>query len=149
MRIEPNPAEGFIFENKVVGGSIPTDYIPAVKKGIEKMEGKEEEMISIDDFSKIKLKVATVLKVEKVPKSSKLLRLEVNDGEGIRQIVAGISQHYEPEKLEGKQVVIVANLKPVKLMGIESNGMLLAASDGETLAVLTPEACIKNGSKVR
>ncbi len=112
-------------------------------------EVKEEETISIDDFARIKLKVATVLKAEKVPKSSKLLRLEVDDGEGTRQIVAGISKHYEPEKLEGKQVVIVANLKPVKLMGVESRGMLLAASDNETLAVLTPESSVKNGSKVR
>lgn len=122
---------------------------PEDKKSEEKMEEKEEEMISFDDFCKIKLKVATVLKAEKVPKSSKLLRLEVNDGDGIRQIVAGISQHYEPEKLEGKQVVIVANLKPVKLMGVESNGMLLAASDDEALSVITPEAGVKNGSKVK
>ena len=112
-------------------------------------EVKEEETISIDDFARIKLKVATVLKAEKVPKSSKLLRLEVDDGEGTRQIVAGISKQYEPEKLEGKQVAIMANLKPVKLMGVESRGMLLAASDNETLAVLTPASSVKNGSKVR
>ncbi|RMF93848.1 MAG: methionine--tRNA ligase [Candidatus Schekmanbacteria bacterium] len=115
----------------------------------EEKEGKEEEMITIDDFAKLKLKVATIVKAEKVPKSSKLIRLEVDDGDGIRQIVAGIAQHYDAEKLEGKQIVIVANLKPVKLMGIESQGMLLAASDDETLAIITPEGVVKNGAKVR
>jgi methionyl-tRNA synthetase len=84
--------------------------------------------ISIDDFVKVDLRVAQILVAERVPKADKLLRLEVDLGYEKRQILAGIAQYYEPEKLIGRRIVIVANLAPRKMRGLESNGMLLAAS---------------------
>lgn len=111
-----------------------------------------DELIDIDLFARVKLRTATILKVELVPKSKKLYQIQVDVGElGQRQIVSGIAPYYTPEQLVGKQIVIVANLKPAKLMGVESNGMLLAAStdsDG-TLALLTPERPIISGARVR
>ena len=86
------------------------------------------ERISIDDFLKVELRVARVLAAERVPKSSRLLKLSVDVGTEQRTIVAGIAEAYEPETLVGRTVVIVFNLKPAKLMGVESNGMVLAAS---------------------
>jgi len=108
--------------------------------------------IDIETFAKIKFRVATIEKVEAVPKSKKLYQIQLDLGElGKRQIVSGIAQFYTPEELVGKQIVIVANLKPAKLMGVESHGMLLAAStDGDQqLAILTPDKPIAAGSKVR
>jgi methionyl-tRNA synthetase len=84
--------------------------------------------ITIDDFAKVELRVAQILVAERVPKADKLLRLEVDLGTEKRQILAGIAEHYEPEKLIGRRIVIVANLAPRKMRGLESNGMLLAAS---------------------
>ncbi len=84
--------------------------------------------INIDDFAKVDLRVAQILVAERVPKADKLLRLEVDLGYEKRQILAGIAQYYEPEKLIGRKIVIVANLAPRKMRGLESNGMLLAAS---------------------
>jgi methionyl-tRNA synthetase len=84
--------------------------------------------IAIDDFVKVDLRVAQILVAERVPKADKLLRLEVDLGYEKRQILAGIAQYYEPEKLIGRKIVIVANLAPRKMRGLESNGMLLAAS---------------------
>ncbi len=88
----------------------------------------QPEHITIDDFAKVDLRVAQVLVAERVPKADKLLRLEVDLGYEKRQILAGIAQYYEPEKLIGRRIVIVANLAPRKMRGLESNGMLLAAS---------------------
>jgi methionyl-tRNA synthetase len=85
-------------------------------------------VIGIDDFAKVELRVAQVLVAERIPKADKLLRLEVDLGYEKRQILAGIAEHYEPEKLIGRKIVIVANLAPRKMRGLESNGMLLAAS---------------------
>jgi methionyl-tRNA synthetase len=111
-----------------------------------------EELIDIDLFARIKLRTATIEHVELVPKSKKLYQIQLDVGElGKRQIVSGIAPYYTPEQLVGKQIVIVANLKPAKLMGVESNGMLLAAStegDG-TLAILTPDKPIISGARVR
>ena len=86
------------------------------------------ERVSIDDFMKIELRVARVLHAERVPKSTRLLKLRVDVGTEERTIVAGIAEGYEPDALAGRTVVIVFNLKPAKLMGVESNGMVLAAS---------------------
>jgi methionyl-tRNA synthetase len=88
----------------------------------------EKQHITIDDFAKVDLRVAQVLVAERIPKADKLLRLEVDLGYEKRQILAGIAQYYEPEKLIGRKIVIVANLAPRKMRGLESNGMLLAAS---------------------
>lgn len=109
---------------------------PAQKKKPSPAQGeKSKPEISIEDFSKIDLRVGTVLKAEKIEKSKKLLKIEVDIGEQ-RTLVSGISQDYTPEEIIGKQVVVVANLKPAKLMGVKSHGMILAATDekGLTLA---------------
>ena len=90
--------------------------------------GGASPIIAIDDFGKVELRVAQVLVAERIPKADKLLRLEVDLGYEKRQILAGIAQYYEPEKLIGRKIVIVANLAPRKMRGLESNGMLLAAS---------------------
>jgi methionyl-tRNA synthetase len=119
------------------------------KKEVKKEEKPEDGgLITIDDFAKVQLKVAKVLECEKVEKSDKLLKLQLLVGEEQRQVVSGIAKTYKPEDLIGKYVILVANLKPVKLRGIESNGMILAASDEETLTLLTPMAEIKSGADV-
>jgi methionyl-tRNA synthetase len=114
---------------------------------MEKETEKETEALTIDAFRHIDLRVGTVLRAERIPKSGKLLRLIVDLGEE-RQIVAGIAQHYAPEDLLGKQVVVVANLQPAKLMGVESHGMVLAAHDGETLRLVTTDRAVAPGGKV-
>lgn len=105
--------------------------------------------ISIDDFMKIQLKAAKVLSAERVPKSEKLLKLQVSLGSEQRQIVAGIGKKYEPDTLIGKTIVIVANLKPAKLMGIESQGMVLAAGDSEVRGLATFIEDVEPGTKVK
>ena len=105
--------------------------------------------IGIDDFMKIQLKAAKVLSAERVPKSEKLLKLQVSLGSEQRQIVAGIGKKYEPETLIGKTIVIVANLKPAKLMGIESQGMVLAAGDSEVRGLATFIEDVEPGTKVK
>ncbi|MDI6779325.1 MAG: methionine--tRNA ligase [Bacteroidota bacterium] len=107
-------------------------------------------LISIDDFKKVDLRVATVLSCEKVAKSDKLLKLQVSIGLEQRQLVAGIAQHYKPENLVGKKIIVVANLQPAKLMGNESKGMLLAASDtsGKLVFVTTSDE-ISDGAIVK
>ncbi len=89
------------------------------------------EKITIDDFLKIEMRVGEVKVAEKVKGADKLLRMEVDIGSEVRQIVAGIANAYEPEKLIGRKVVIVTNLQPRKLRGLESNGMIVAASIGD------------------
>ena len=105
--------------------------------------------ITIDEFQKIQLKTAKVLSAERVPKSEKLLKLQVSLGAEQRQIVAGIGKRYEPEMLVGKTIVIVANLKPAKLMGIESQGMVLAAGDSEVRGLATFLEDVEPGTKVK
>jgi len=113
----------------------------------EKIEFKPQ--IDIKDFEKIDLRVAEVIECERVKNSEKLLKLKVKIGREERQIVAGIGKHYKPEELIGKRVVVVANLKPAKLMGIESQGMLLAAVKDEKLTIITTLDEIDSGSQVR
>lgn len=105
--------------------------------------------ITIDDFMKIQLKTAKVLSAERVPKSEKLIKLQVSLGAEQRQIVAGIGKKYEPDALVGKTIVIVANLKPAKLMGIESQGMVLAAGDTDVRGLLTIHEEVDPGTKVK
>ncbi len=105
-------------------------------------------MISIDAFRQIELKVATVKSAEPHPNADKLMVLQVDLGTEQRQICAGIRNHYTPEELVGRQIVVVANLETAKLRGLESQGMLLAASDGERVIFLTPEKSVQSGSKV-
>ncbi|HBS58452.1 MAG TPA: methionine--tRNA ligase subunit beta, partial [Firmicutes bacterium] len=94
------------------------------------------------------LRVAKVIAAEKVAKADKLLKLEVDLGDERRTVVSGIAKHYAPEELIGKQIVLVANLKPVKLRGIESRGMILGASEGDILQVVTVDD-VPVGSKVK
>jgi methionyl-tRNA synthetase len=118
--------------------------------GDAKQEAPEAKKISIDQFFETQLKVATVVAAEAVPKSNKLLKLTLDAGEGApRTVVSGIAQAYKPEDLVDKQVVLVANLNPAKLMGIESNGMVLAASvDGKPVLV-HPAVPTPNGTQVK
>lgn len=105
-------------------------------------------MIHIDEFRKIDLRIGVVKSAEAHPNADKLLVLRVDLGSEERQIVAGIRAHYQPEALVGKQVVIVANLETAVLRGMESQGMLLAASDGNGVVFLTPEKSVNAGAKV-
>lgn len=105
--------------------------------------------ITIDEFMKVQLKTAKVLSAERVPKSEKLLKLQVSLGSEQRQIVAGIGKKYDPESLVGKTIVIVANLKPAKLMGLESQGMVLAAGDTEVRGLITIFEEVDPGTKVK
>ena len=108
-------------------------------------------MISIEDFLKVDLRVAVVKHAEPHPNADKLLILKIDAGDGKedRQIVAGIRNYYKPEDLIGKRIVIVNNLAPAILRGVESQGMLLAAKDGEQLTILTAEKDIKPGAKIQ
>ncbi len=120
---------------------------PQAEAGID-VEKKPE--ISIDDFMKVQLRVGEILKCEEVPKSKKLLCSQVKIGSEVRQIVSGIKQHYSAEEMVGKKVVVVANLKPAKLAGVLSEGMLLCAEDAEgNLSLLTPEKDMPNGAEIR
>ncbi len=108
-------------------------------------------MISIEDFLKVDLRVAVVKHAEPHPNADKLLILKIDAGDGVqdRQIVAGIRNHYKPEELIGKRIVIVNNLAPAVLRGVESQGMLLAAKDGDKVVVLTTEKDVQPGSKIQ
>ena len=119
------------------------------KKQEKPAESNEEKgLVSIDDFSKIELATAKVLTCEKVEKSDKLLRLTLDVGGKQRTVVSGIAQYYTPEYMVGKTVVIVKNLKPVKLKGILSEGMILCASNGKDVVFVSPEKEIESGSGV-
>jgi len=108
-----------------------------------------EGLISVEDFSKVELRTARVIRAEKVPGAARLLRLDVLMGDERRQIVAGIALHYDPAQLVDKTVVVVANLKPATIKGVESQGMLLAASKGERLRLITVDGDIASGANVK
>ena len=105
-------------------------------------------IIGIEDFGKVDMRVATVTACEKIPKAKKLLKLTLDDGLGGRQVVSGIAKWYTPEELTGKKVIVVANLSPAKLCGVESQGMILAANAGEDVKVIFPDSSIPNGAKL-
>ena len=120
---------------------------PAAEKKAESVEGVAQ--IGIEDFSKVELRVAEVLSCEKMKKSKKLLKLLVSDGDGERQVLSGISQWYEPEELVGKKIILVSNLKPAKLCGEISNGMILAADCSEDdVKVLFVDSSVPAGSRI-
>lgn len=118
------------------------------QKGKEMEPEVSSNLISIDDFKKVNLKVAKVIECEVVLKSKKLLKLKLKVGDKEKQIVSGISEHYKPEDLIGKLIVVVDNLKPSKLMGIESDGMLLAAKQNGELRIVTIDGEISEGAEV-
>jgi len=147
------PFKGSIGEVRPLFRRIEDEEIEEVemilKKRIERAEkaGEEGNMIGIEEFKKVDLRVGTIVQAERIEGSNKLLKLLVDLGEEKpRQIVAGLAKTHKPEELVGKQVVVVANLKPAKLMGVLSEGMILAAGDEPVL--LTVEKDVKNGSKV-
>jgi methionyl-tRNA synthetase len=105
--------------------------------------------IDISEFARIDLRVARVLEVEPHPNAERLLKLKIDLGSETRQLVAGLAEHYRPEDLVGQQIVVVANLKPARLRGELSEGMLLAAADESGVAVLTPARPMAPGAKVR
>ncbi len=119
------------------------------QKPASRPEAAEPELIGIEDFAKVQLRVGKITAAERVEKSEKLVKLQVDIGTETRQVVAGIGRSYAPEQLIDRSIVIVVNLKPAKLMGVESQGMLLAASSGDILSVVTPDKDIKPGSKVK
>ncbi len=115
----------------------------------EAAEAEDVPEITIDDFMKIDLRVATVTACEPVPKAKKLLKLQVDLGYEQRQVVSGIAEHYKPEELVGQKVIVVANLKPVKLRGELSEGMILAGSHEGVLTLATVDPKLENGAKVK
>lgn len=117
------------------------------QKAPEKAKENEDGMIGIEDFSKIDLRVVEIVVAEPVPKTDKLMKIQVSLGDEERTVVSGIAKHYKPEDLIGKHVVLVANLKPAKLRGVMSHGMLLAASKGDELQIV--ETTMPVGSKVK
>lgn len=117
-------------------------------KKAEKKEAIEPSEITIDDFTKIELKVGTIIAAEKHPKADRLLVEQIDLGTEIRQIVSGIAKTFEPKDVIGKKVVVVSNLKPVKLRGVESQGMILCASNDKDLDIVTVLKDLPNGTKV-
>jgi methionyl-tRNA synthetase len=113
----------------------------------EKLDLESIPKIGIDDFDKCDIRVGDVIACEKVKKSKKLLKFTIFDGTGERTIVSGIAMHYQPDELVGKKILFVANLKPVKLCGVESQGMILSAEKGDGLTLITL-GDIDNGSKI-
>ncbi|HPG74059.1 MAG TPA: methionine--tRNA ligase subunit beta, partial [Bacteroidales bacterium] len=108
-----------------------------------------KESIEYDDFTKLDIRIATIKEAEKVPKADKLLKLVLETGLDTRIVVSGIAQYYKPEDIIGKQVCLLANLAPRKLRGIESQGMILMASEPDgTLTFVSPESVTMNGSAV-
>jgi len=122
---------------------------PRVRPDALEQDTTEEAFIDIEDFGKLDLRVADVVSAEPIQGTRRLLRLEVDLGGEKRQLVAGLAEHYRPEELVGKKVVVVANLKPARIRGVESRGMLLAADDGGSLALLVPDREVRSGAKVR
>jgi methionyl-tRNA synthetase len=111
-------------------------------------ENHNEGIITIEQFAQTDLRVAKVVEAEKVEGTDKLLKIKLQLGDEIRQVVSGIAKHYSPEELIGRNLILVANLKPAKLRGIESQGMILAASEGDNLTLLTVDKDIKSGTRV-
>jgi methionyl-tRNA synthetase len=111
--------------------------------------GPADHRISIEDFAKVQMRAGQVVEAEKVAGSRKLVRMKVDIGAEIRQVVAGIAEAYEPAALLGKKVVIVSNLKPARLMGIESDGMIVAASAGDRPVLVTFAEEVPNGALLK
>jgi len=129
------------------------DKLLATKKANESAGAKTvpgKETITFDDFTRIDIRTATILEAEKVPKTTKLLKLKIDTGLDIRTIVSGIAEFFEPETIIGKQISIVANLEPRKIKGIESKGMILMAEDKDgKLVLVSPADKVNNGSMIK
>ena len=152
IRVQPgDPVFPRIDEVDVEAESEPTTEEPEVPEEPKDEDQTEEpdNLITFNEFGKLELRVATVKEAEKVEGADRLLKLQITLGDEDRQIVAGVAQHYTPEDLVGRQIVIVANLAPAKIRGVESQGMLLAASDGDVVSLLLPDQELPPGSGVR
>ncbi len=141
-RLEVEPEVAYIQE-QMRGPVSAETAIPEVE------EGPDVPEITIDDFLKVDLRVATVLACEAIPKADKLLKLQVDLGYEQRQVVSGIAKHYSPKELVGQKVIVVANLKPVKLRGEMSQGMILAGEKDGFLTLATVDPTLENGAKVK
>ncbi|TCP22559.1 methionyl-tRNA synthetase [Scopulibacillus darangshiensis] len=130
-------------------GTAPVAETKTAAKEDKVPEAPESDHIMIDDFAKVDLRVAEVLEAEKVKKADKLLKLKLDLGFEKRQVVSGIAKYYSPEELVGKKVIVVANLKPVKLRGEVSEGMILAGEENGKLKLATIDDSLPNGSKVK
>jgi methionyl-tRNA synthetase len=119
---------------------------PVAKTG--EPEAKTEDLLDIEDFKRLDLRVAHVKSAGMVPGAKKLMKLMIDIGDEERQIVAGIAGHYEPEDLTGKNIIVVTNLKPATIRGVESQGMLLAATDGDKVIVLVPDREASPGARI-
>jgi methionyl-tRNA synthetase len=108
----------------------------------------KEGHISIEDFNKLEMRIAKVVKAERIPNTKKLLKLEVDIAGKLRTLVAGVAGHYTPEELIEKHVVVLVNIEPTKLVGVTSEGMVLAAIDDDKISLLTVDKPVKHGSKV-
>ena len=118
------------------------------KEAAKKVEPQKEE-VTFDDFGRMDIRTATVLEAERVPKTDKLLKLRIDTGIDERTIVSGIAEFYTPEQMVGKQIVILANLAPRTIRGIESRGMILMARQGDgKMRIVTPEEALHNGATV-
>lgn len=126
----------------------PRQEAKATVKAEDGTDKSGNNLLDISEFSKAKLKVAQVLKAEKVEGADKLLKLQIDLGTEKRQIVAGVAEFYTPEQITGKKIIVVSNLKPARIRGIDSNGMLLAAKKGKQLALVTPEGDLPAGADV-
>jgi len=127
---------------------VEDDLFTAPEPEVEEEEEEKKPEITIDDFAKMELKVGLVLESKPVEGAKKLLVSQIKIGKEVRQIVSGIAQYYKPEELVGKKVVVVTNLKPVKLRGVLSEGMVLCASKGDKLCIVTPDGDMEDGSEV-
>jgi methionyl-tRNA synthetase len=140
-RIETRPAQGAA--QRAPARKAPGGEAPSAPKG-----GTAMSEITIDDFNKIDLRVAEILEAKRVPGADKLLELRIKIGEETRTLAAGIAEQYAPEALVGRKIVVVANLKARRVRGVESQGMLLAASDGDRPILLTPDQDVPSGARV-
>ncbi len=124
-------------------------YGEEVKGGKKKKEAKKMDYVSFDEFAKLDLRVGRIIEVKDHPNADRLYVVKVDLGDEVRQLVAGLKKYYKPEELLNKTVIVVANLEPKKLRGIESQGMLLAADDGERVALLMPDKEVRLGARIR
>jgi methionyl-tRNA synthetase len=130
-------------------GKIIFPRIDTKKKDHKEVKEDKANIISYDEFKKIDMRVGKIVSAEEVMGTDKLLKLEVTLGEEKRTIVAGVKKHYSAEEILGKKIVIVTNLQPVKLRGVESQGMLLAAVNKDNVVLLTIDKDITEGSKIQ
>ncbi|MDM7971581.1 MAG: methionine--tRNA ligase subunit beta, partial [candidate division Zixibacteria bacterium] len=121
---------------------------PATAAAPPPAEGSADGLIDIADFGRVQLRVAEVLRAERVPGADRLLRLQISLGDETRQIVAGVAEHYTPEQITGRRIVVVANLKPATIRGLESRGMLLAAKKGKVLRLVVPDGDLPPGAAI-